>query len=171
MNSDMIYILSMARRYDDAIQQAKKTLEMDANWSFARNQLVEAHLLKGSYEEAIAKREKYVQIADWPPARKTAAIEEIVRIRNAYMRGGPDGFWRDLLESQKAAMYAGEKISPKFFGEINARLGNKDEAFKWLSKAIDEKENGIDLLKVHPGYDNLRLDPRFDALLRRMNLK
>ena len=170
INSDMIYILTMARRYDEAIAQAKKTLELDSSWSFALAQLVEAYLHKGLYEEALAEREKFIQNSDRSPERKAAAIEEVTVLREAYRHAGADGFWRQLLESQTRAMKRGEDFSPTFYAEIHARLGKKDEAFQWLSRAVDQKESGVDLLKVDPAFDNLRDDPRFAELLERMNL-
>jgi hypothetical protein len=45
----------------------------------------------------------------------------------------------------------------------------KDKAFDWLEKAYEE--NYIIVIKVHPGFDPLRSDPRFADLLRRMNLQ
>jgi TolB-like protein/Tfp pilus assembly protein PilF len=170
INSDMIYILVMARRYDEAIEQARRTLEMDPRWGFAGLQLVDAYLHKGLYEEALNEREKFLQNSDRTPEEKTASLEEVAILRAAYRSGGPAGFWRKLLESLTQARDKGEEIDLPFYASVHARLGNKDEAFKWLSKAVDEKESGIDLLKVDPAFDNLRSDPRMDELLRRMNL-
>ena len=171
INSDMIYILSMARRFDEAIEHARRTLEMDPGWSFARNQLVEAYLYKGLYEEALAEREKLVQNSDRTPDEKAAAVAEVASLRNAYRKAGAEGFWRTLLESLSREMDRDQDFSFSFYGQVHARLGNKDEALKWLSKAVDEKESGVDLLKVDPAVDNLRSDPRFDELLTRMNLR
>ena len=170
INSDMIYILSMARRYDEAIEQGKRTLEMDPRWGFASGQLVDAYLYKGSYEEALAAREIFIQNSDRSPDEKTAAMEELASIRNAYRSLGAEGFWRKLLESLTRARDRGGDFPKGFYGEIHARLGNKDEAFTWLSQAVDEKEPGIELLKVNPALDSLHSDPRFTELLRRMNL-
>jgi hypothetical protein len=50
-------------------------------------------------------------------------------------------------------------------------LGRKDEAFAWLDKAYSERANGLSTIKVIPLVDDLRSDPRFDELLRRLRLK
>ena len=98
-------------------------------------------------------------------------MQELAILREAYRSGGPEGFWRKLLETQTRDMNKVEEFSKVFYAEIHARLGNKDEAFKWLSKAVDEKEEPVDLLKVDPAFDSLHSDPRFSELLRRMNLQ
>jgi len=50
-------------------------------------------------------------------------------------------------------------------------LGEKDQAFEWLEQSYDTREGDIWLLKVAPQFDPLRDDPRFQDLLRRMNLE
>ena len=48
-------------------------------------------------------------------------------------------------------------------------LGEKDDAFAWLHKAFDERSHWLVWLRLDPRWDSLRDDPRFDALVRRMN--
>jgi len=166
----MIYILSMSRRYDDAIEQAKKTLEMDVGWDFARFHLIETYLYKGMYEEALAEEEKYIPYSDRTAEKKASVMQEIAKIRAAYRESGAEGYWRQILEFEKQEHAKGSEFSSAYMAEIYARLGDNDEAIRWLSTAVDEKDSGIDLLKVHPAFDNLRSDPRFAELLRRMGL-
>ena len=49
-------------------------------------------------------------------------------------------------------------------------MGNKDEALAWLEKAYAQHSNLLTTLKVEPGYDPMRSDPRFQELLRRVHL-
>ena len=49
-------------------------------------------------------------------------------------------------------------------------LGEKDQAFEWLNKAMDGRSREMILLNVNPYYDPLRSDPRFQHLLRRVGL-
>jgi hypothetical protein len=53
---------------------------------------------------------------------------------------------------------------------IYAGLNDKDKAFEWLNKAYDERSHFIALLKVDSVLDNLRPDPRFADLVRRVGL-
>ncbi|UCF64244.1 MAG: hypothetical protein JSW33_17060, partial [bacterium] len=65
-----------------------------------------------------------------------------------------------LLEKEKKTYIPGS-----FIGRLYIALGEKDKAFKWL-----QKEGRILNLKVDPWLDPIREDPRFQALIRRMNL-
>jgi hypothetical protein len=56
------------------------------------------------------------------------------------------------------------------FATIYALLGDKDQALQWLEKAYDEHSTYLNFLKGQPIWDDLRSDPRFTELLRRMNL-
>ncbi len=57
------------------------------------------------------------------------------------------------------------------FAVIYAYLGEKDQAFEQLGKAYEERDFNLAFLKVEPRWDPLRDDPRFQDLLRRMNLE
>ena len=61
-------------------------------------------------------------------------------------------------------------VSPYGIAIIYAGLNDKDQAFEWLERAYDQRGSYMTLLKVDTVFDNLRLHPRFKALLKRMNL-
>jgi len=170
INSDRVYILCMARRYDDAIAQAKKTLEMEVSWRQARAWLIFAHELKGEYEEALNEIEKYIQYSDRDADFKSTAMREVVETRAEVQRSGAEAYWRKSLEFEKADQAIGSEFSPSYLAAMYAILGEKDDALKWIATAIDEKDDGIDLLKVDPSFDNVRSDPRFAEQLKRLNL-
>ena len=52
-----------------------------------------------------------------------------------------------------------------------AFLGDKEQAFEYLNKAVEKRQSQIVMLKVEPAFDSLRDDPRFDELVRRVGLK
>jgi hypothetical protein len=54
---------------------------------------------------------------------------------------------------------------------INFALGENNQGFKWLEKAYEERDVGLVSLKAEPMYDSVRSDPRFKALLKKMNLE
>ena len=60
--------------------------------------------------------------------------------------------------------------NPIGVAEIYFALGDKDVGFKWLSKAIDQRQGFARWLNVSPLYDDLRTDPRFAPLVARLKL-
>jgi len=58
-----------------------------------------------------------------------------------------------------------------YAAQIYACIGEKDLAFQWLDKAYAERNPLLAYAKVMPNYDNLRADPRFQALLHRLGLQ
>jgi tetratricopeptide (TPR) repeat protein len=170
INSDLAYILIMARRYDEAIAQAQKTLEMATSWESAHWWISMAYLYQGRYEEFIANEEKRLDFAKESPEKIAAYKKELAAVKEAYRKSGAKGFWQELLEYEMQRCAKGDGNSPFYVAEIYANLGDKDKAMEWLGKAIDERDADLDNIKVHPAFDNLRTEPRFQSLLRRMNL-
>ena len=60
-------------------------------------------------------------------------------------------------------------VSPVQFAFIHAALDERDKAFEYLESAFDQRSVELVWLKVDPVWDPLRIDPRFQDLLRRMN--
>ena len=56
------------------------------------------------------------------------------------------------------------------FASLYADLGDRDNAFKWLETAFQERERVMVVLNVHPLFDPIRNDPRFVDLVRRVGL-
>ena len=61
-------------------------------------------------------------------------------------------------------------VSSWYIAVLYAGLGEKDKAFHWLEKAYDERDHWMPSLKVVPLFDNIRRDPRYADLLRRLRL-
>jgi hypothetical protein len=64
----------------------------------------------------------------------------------------------------------GGNVSPHAIAEIHAALDQKENAFKWLNKALEQHDMQMVSLKVNPTLDVLRTDPRFGELVRRVRL-
>ncbi len=84
---------------------------------------------------------------------------------------GEEGIARWRLKRNTQRVQRGEYVPPTFFAYNHATLGEKDQAFEWLEKAYQERAGELIYLKVEPNLDPLRDDPRFQDLLRRMNLE
>ncbi len=91
--------------------------------------------------------------------------EVAAALRRAYTEAGLKGM---LLKDIELKSNANHRVyAPASVAADYARLGNKDQAFQWLERAWNERTQWA-YLKVHPGWDGLRSDPRFADLLRRI---
>ena len=61
-------------------------------------------------------------------------------------------------------------MSPAYVATVLQYLGDKDQTFKWWEKACEDRSFDVVFLKVDPSNDDLRDDPRFAALLRKVGL-
>jgi hypothetical protein len=62
-----------------------------------------------------------------------------------------------------------QHVSDSLFAEAYIGLGEQDEAMAWLEGAYEEHDQWMVYIKTYPGWDALRSEPRFQALVRRMN--
>lgn len=62
------------------------------------------------------------------------------------------------------------KVAAYQIAEVFAWRGEKDRAFEWLARAYNQQDGGLSLIKTDPLLNSLRLDPRFNALLRKLKL-
>jgi TolB-like protein/DNA-binding winged helix-turn-helix (wHTH) protein/Tfp pilus assembly protein PilF len=147
------------RRYDDAIGEARKLLEMDPNMALGYRLLAIAYLKKGMYREAFTQ---------WEEERKrdpdpNAVLSTQVMI-SAYS-GDPATAGRML--SQLRAHQAQAYFEPYYLASAYASVGDKDNAFVWLEKELQEHDPSLAHLNIDPLMDGLRDDPRCLDLLHR----
>jgi tetratricopeptide (TPR) repeat protein len=159
-NSHLGWILYFAGRYDDAIAHCKRLLDVDPNFFPARRYLGLVYEQKGMYAEAIAEFEMGVKLSGSPLM--------MALLGHAYAASGKKAEARRIvteLDQQKQ-----KYVSPYTIATIYAGLGEKDQAFKWLEKAFDDRDIWLMNLKVDPQLAPLRSDNRFNDLLRRIGL-
>ena len=153
-------ILLCSRQYDRAIEQFRSVLELDPE--FPRAHIIQvAYVEKGMFAAAIAdfEAQRPKPTAQWywsgvafiygrsgQTARARHAIQELLQIRE---RGG---------------------VQASIIAAAFAAVGDNEQALAWLERAYAEHDNGLTGLKVGPGWDQLRKDPRFQSLLRRVGL-
>jgi TolB-like protein/DNA-binding winged helix-turn-helix (wHTH) protein/Tfp pilus assembly protein PilF len=155
-----------ARRYDEAIQQFLKALEMNPGYVLAHEDLGDAYEQKKMYGEAVAA---------WHRAMTLSRNDELAAIlKRTYKESGYEGAVRAAsrksLEQLREKARRGEFVPAMDFVRLHVRLGDKQQAFAWLEKAYQERTRLIFAIKVDPLFDDLRADPRFIDLLRRLNL-
>jgi TolB-like protein/Tfp pilus assembly protein PilF/predicted Ser/Thr protein kinase len=148
------------REYDRAIELYKKILEIEPNYATAHDDLSETYASKGMYDQAMAERESFETLIGDP--------QEGVAERKAYGQGGRKGWLRRKIEHHSNPNDL-DTYFPFLVAISYAELGDKEQSFRWLEKCYMDR-TGLLFLKVNPRLDNLRSDPRYADLLRRIGL-
>ena len=159
-NSHLGWIFYLAGRYDEAIQHCQRLLDVDPNFFPARRYLGLAYEQKGMYAEAVDQFQQGVKLSGSPLMMSL--------LGHAYAASGKRSeAQRILAELDKQKQ---RYVSPYTIATIYAGLGEKDQAFKWLEKAFEDRDIWLMNLKVDPVFASLRKDRRFESLLQRTGL-
>ena len=158
-NVELAAIYGYARQYDQGISQLHKVIEMDPNWYLGHMVLCQTYALKGQFAEAIVEGEKGRGLSDDPAVMSFLAY--------SYARSGKRDEAMKLVD--KMHEVARQRYVPSYgFGVAYIGLGDKDQAFQWLERSLQDRAWEITFLKVDPSMDSLRMDPRFNELVRRV---
>lgn len=154
--------LYYARRYEEAIELAKTTLELDSNYAAAHRLMSLSY--QGLYrsEDAIAENEKWGTLT----GNKLETMISLVQIHAA--AGNVPEAKRLLSEFEKGRLRS--ENSNRGMALICASLGETDAAFEYLDKSFAAREESLLSIKVDPKLDAIRGDSRLPELLRRMKL-
>lgn len=147
------------RQYQPTIDECKKALEFDPNFSTALMFLSAAYAQEKQYDNAISRLMKIPQNST--EARALLGYVYAISGKNDYA----DRISRELQERSKR-----EYVAPAYSAMIYVGLGNKNQALALLEKGYEEHDQEMNLLKVNPVWDSLRSDPRFQDLTRRVGL-
>ena len=161
VNLNIGWTLFYARRYTEAIEQLKRTLTLDPNFVYAHVTLGQAFHAKGMYGEAIAAYRKANDLSYDPVTEAYLAF--------TLAKSGKRGEATKLLEQLKQET-AGRYVPSFAIAVVYTGLGEKEEALVWLEKEIAERGAWCTVYAVAPELDDLRDDPRFKEMLKRMNL-
>jgi len=163
INANVGFILYNARRYDQAIELYRDRLEMDPSFWILHLYLGRSYVQKGKYEEAIAEFQEAINLSG-------VLLENKGALGYGYAVSGRREEAMKVV-SELEQLSKREYVSPFHIALIYVGLDQKDQAFEWLYKAIENPDIFLIQLKVDPQLDSLRSDPRFKELLRKMNLE
>jgi TolB-like protein/Flp pilus assembly protein TadD len=163
INVNLGVLSYLKREYDKAIQQHLKTLELDQNFAQGRLRLGECYRQRGMLKEAITEFQKARTLFGNSPYG-------LGELGNVYALAGKTDEAIDVLTNLEELLKQGYSVNYDI-AYIHFGLGDRDKAFEYLERAYEEKENGMESLKVDPSLDNLRSDPRYKSLIKRMNLE
>ena len=159
----------LARQYDKAIELYGKNLEKKPGNAHAHILLGEAYVAKGMPAEGVVEMQKGVAL-DTTLTKTPERWDRYPLLAYAYAAAGRrDEALKILVEQQRLAKQ--RFVSPYNFAIIYTGLGDKDRAFEWLAKCVEQRTMILVHLKSRPLFDPLRSDPRYTDLLRSMNLE
>jgi TolB-like protein/Flp pilus assembly protein TadD len=145
-----------ARRFDEAIAQLRKTVEMEGGFYFARYNLAMALELKGSISEAIAEYQRAIALNDDPLP--------LALLGHLYARIGRRDEALQILEQLRERRRQ-RYVQAYCLAVVNLGLGDHNEAINWLEEGYRERDGfGMGTIRIDPLLDPLRGDPRFEAL-------
>ncbi len=160
INTDLGTNYLYARRYDEAIAQLRKTLEMTPGFYYAYLYLGQALEMKGARDTAIAEYQKARALNDDPSVLGLLA--------HAY------AFSDNKIEAEKILDQLKELSQERYvsaysFALVYLGLGDKEDALRWLEKSYQDRAGSdIGYIRVDPLLDPLRGDPRFEALAEKI---
>ncbi len=162
-NANVAFAFHFAGRYDEAIEWCKKTLAMDASFLRAHYVLGMAYEQKKMYSQAIAELEEARRISEDGP-------HYVACLGHAYAAAGRTADARRCLEELNE-MSRGRFVGSEQIALVHVGLGERELALPLLEKGQEERNNWMMNLAIDRRFDPLRSDPRFDALLKRLNVK
>ena len=154
-----------AGRYDEAERQLRDALQFGPDFILSNLFLFNALYQQGRIEESIPFMVKGVFNAH--TSQEQEKFES--QIRSAYAGGNKKRMMekvRDLLQESSKRDYG----YPYLMARVLNYLGDTDGAFLWLNRAADVKHPAIPALRVEPAFANLRSDPRYQELMRRVGM-
>jgi tetratricopeptide (TPR) repeat protein len=158
----MGFALYYARQYDQAIAHLRMTLEMNRQFPLAHLWLGRAYQEQGRYAEALAAfRAASRGLGEWPVT--------IAAMGYVYGVSGQTTQARQVL-AQLHQLAQHRYVTAYGVALVYAGLGEYDDAFAWLQKAIEERTHWLVWLPLDPRWDGLRADRRFADVRRRVGL-
>jgi Tfp pilus assembly protein PilF len=151
-----------AGQTDEALTRLQKTLELDPNYWLAHLYLAGAYIEKGMYSEAVAEARKAREFSG-------ASTTPIAFLGYALAKSGKQAEARAELE-ELLRLSKENYVSSCNIAMIYNGLDKRDETLAWLERGFAQRDVRMTFLKVEPKWNNLRSDPRFQDLLRRVGL-
>jgi serine/threonine-protein kinase len=155
-------MLVLAHQWDRAIDQARRLLQLYPGVFWGHFVMGVAYREKRRYDQAIAALRAAAEVSGGMPIA-------VSWLGLTLALSGNTAEARALLELLHAKAAKGH-VPATSFAWIHLGLGEIDAAFGWLDRAVDECDQLMMPIKTYKFFDPIRSDPRFQALLRKMNL-
>jgi eukaryotic-like serine/threonine-protein kinase len=158
---DQSWVLLMARRYDQALLESQTVVERQPDFGYARAVLGLSYAENGRYAEAVTEAKSATRLDDSPLMLiLLVQVHALARNRSEAMK-----VLQDMEQLTKKRYVCSYEVATAY-----VFLRDKDQAFRWFDKAVEERSDCMVVLAVDPRLDSLRSDPRFQDLQRRVGL-
>ena len=148
-------------RPDEAIEALNKALRTEPNYSSAHMGLWGAFFQKEMYDEALTEAKKFFAVL--------GDGEVVDALERGFVKGGYPGAMIEAADTLSARSLRAHVPAIRI-ARLYAQAGERDRALDWLEKAWEEHENPLVHLSVGWDWECLREEPRFQDLLRRLDL-
>lgn len=160
MNALEGQFLLHAGQIDGALYRLRKTSELEPDFWMPYMISASVYIEKGMYAEAIAESRKEYELSGG-----NAYPFSIYALAKSGKRDEARAALKELLKSS-----ATKYVSPYNIALIYNALDGRENALEWLEKAYEQRDPKMTFLKVEPKWNNLRNEPRFIDLMKRMKL-
>ncbi len=161
-NGQLAWEFYVRRQFDRFIEMKRNDVASHFYGPITHYELGYGYERAGKYEQAIH---------EWQEAMASFGYEDLAEdLRRGYAAHGFKGAIRAWAAGLEGVAARGEVVYPEEPAYLYAILGDKDRAFAWLEKAFQQRTHGVPLLKLDPTWDDIRSDPRFTDLERRVGL-
>ncbi len=157
---DLYFAYFYAGQYDRAIEVCRKMLQIESRYFPAHLDLGRAYVQKNMLDQAIAELLKARELSNDEPLVLAA-------LGHAYAVAGRTGEAQTMLEKLLQLAQTGN-VRPYEIAKVYAGLGDKDHAFEWLNKALQDRSPWLLKLKAEPNFENLRTDQRFQTSVQQI---
>lgn len=162
LNDDLGWLQLSRKRNEEAIEQFRKAQSLDPSWASAHSSLAFALARAGRYPQALTELENLKRIS----GETTGYLETLGYVHA--VSGQKDAARRILKTLRDRSR--GTHVSPYSLALIHLGMGVKDQAFAELQRGLQQHEAWMPWLKVHPEWDSLRQEPRFQEMIKQLGL-
>jgi TolB-like protein/tetratricopeptide (TPR) repeat protein len=156
------WTLAQARRSEEAIAAFRRALALDPTYIQARWRLGSELSTTGRFDEAITEMQKVVEMT----RRSQSSLAFLAQSYASAGRRAEAVLLLNEVLSRARTSY----VSPVSLYGVYFNLGDKDSAFAWTDRALEERSNGVVYIAVDRYFDNVRDDPRYRQIVRRVGL-
>jgi tetratricopeptide (TPR) repeat protein len=154
--SGLGYLLYAAGRYEEAEAALQKALDLNPQATYVHLTLDKTFIAEGEPKRALVEIDK--EPFEWGKLTGQALVYHAL------------GREQDSTAALAALIAKYYTLAPYQIAQAYAYRGESDKSFEWLERAYKQRDPGLPEIKSNPLFKNLRHDPRYAALLKRMRL-